>query len=101
MYVILFLLALIGAVVLIDSGFLARTLGHPAGVGSYLKVVWLGSSVGIVAGALGSSLEDEETVRNATYSRRERERYERALRRREDPTSEDGSWLEQDPLSEE
>jgi len=40
----------------------------------HLNLVWLCSSVGIVAGALGSSLEDEETVRNATYSRRERER---------------------------
>jgi hypothetical protein len=76
MYAILFALALLAAVVLIDSGYLAQTLGHPAGVDSYLNLVWLSSSVGIVAGALGSSLEDEETVRKATYSRRERERQE-------------------------
>ncbi|MFC9250746.1 hypothetical protein [Amycolatopsis thailandensis] len=83
MYAILFVLALLAAAVLIDSGYLAQTLGHPVGVGSYLNLVWLCSSVGIVAGALGSSLEDEETVRSATYSRREQERQERNQRRQE------------------
>ncbi|GAA3892755.1 hypothetical protein GCM10022243_67140 [Saccharothrix violaceirubra] len=83
MYAILFALALLAAVVLIDSGYFAQALGHPVGAGSYLKLVWLCSSVGIVAGALGSSLEDEETVRNATYGRRERQRQERNRRRRE------------------
>jgi hypothetical protein len=33
--------------------------------------------VGIVAGAVGSSLEDEERVRRATYSRRERQQRNR------------------------
>ena len=46
----------LAAVVLIDSGYLAQTLGHPVGGGSYLNLVWLGSSSGIVAGALGASL---------------------------------------------
>ncbi|MEV0074187.1 MULTISPECIES: hypothetical protein [unclassified Amycolatopsis] len=68
MYAILFVLALLAAAVLLDSGYLAQTLGHPDGVGSYLNLVWLCSSVGIVAGALGSSPEDKETVRSATYS---------------------------------
>ncbi|MET7995896.1 hypothetical protein ABZU76_33890 [Amycolatopsis sp. NPDC005232] len=89
MYAILFVLALLAAAVLIDSGYFAQALGHPVGVGSYLNLVWLCSSVGIVAGALGSSLEDEETVLNATYSRRERERQERNRRRREYRTSRD------------
>jgi hypothetical protein len=84
MYAILFVLALLAAAVLIDSGYFAQALGHPVGVGSYLNLVWLCSSVGIVAGALGSSLEDEETVRNATYSRRERQRQERNRRRQEE-----------------
>ncbi|OLF16044.1 hypothetical protein [Actinophytocola xanthii] len=89
MYAILFVLALLAAAVLVDSGYFAQTLGHPVGVGSYLNLVWLCSSVGIVAGALGSSLEDEETVRNATYGRRERERQERNQRRREQRRSAD------------
>ncbi|MGW4398938.1 hypothetical protein ACWEHA_26950 [Amycolatopsis nivea] len=85
MYAILYVLALLAAAVLIDSGYFAQALGHPVDAGSYLSVVWLCSSVGIVAGALGSSLEDEETVRNATYGRRERERQERNRSRRESP----------------
>ncbi|SDZ34334.1 hypothetical protein SAMN05421504_11337 [Amycolatopsis xylanica] len=89
MYVILYVLALLAAAVLIDSGYFAQALGHPVGVGSYLNLVWLCSSVGIVAGALGSSLEDEETVRNATYGRREQERQERNRRRREEQASRD------------
>jgi hypothetical protein len=91
MYAILFVLALLAAAVLIDSGYFAQSLGHPVGVGSYLNLVWLCSSVGIVAGALGSSLEDEETVRNATYGRRERERQERNRRRQEDRNSADSA----------
>ncbi|WP_034289858.1 hypothetical protein [Amycolatopsis benzoatilytica] len=87
MYAILYVLALLAAAVLIDSGYFAQALGHSVGVGSYLNLVWLCSSVGIVAGALGSSLEDEETVRNATYGRRERERQERNRRRRDDRIS--------------
>ncbi|GLY38281.1 hypothetical protein Amsp01_043050 [Amycolatopsis sp. NBRC 101858] len=86
MYAILYVVALLAAAVVIDSGYFAQALGHPVGVGSYLNLVWLCSSVGIVAGALGSSLEDEETVRKATYSRRERERQEHNRRGREDRT---------------
>lgn len=84
MYAILYVVALLAAAVVIDSGYFAQTLGHPVGMGSYLNLVWLCSSVGIVAGALGSSLEDEETVRKATYSRRERERQERNQHRVDD-----------------
>ncbi|MEV4051881.1 hypothetical protein AB0J55_11925 [Amycolatopsis sp. NPDC049688] len=39
--------------------------------------MWLATSVGIVAGAVGSSVEDEERVRRATYGRRKRERQQR------------------------
>ena len=89
MYAILFVLSLLAAAVLINSDYFAQTLGHPVGAGSYLNLVWLCTSVGIVAGALGSSLENEETVRNATYGRRERERQERNQRKQEQQDSED------------
>ena len=91
MYAVLYVLAALAAAVLIDSGYFAQTLGHPVGMGSYLNLVWLCSSVGIVAGALGSSLEDEETVRKATYSRRERERQEGNRRRGEDLPTQHGN----------
>ncbi|GAB3146757.1 hypothetical protein GCM10027258_38920 [Amycolatopsis stemonae] len=77
MYAVLFGLALVASIVLVEGTYFGQTLGHPAGPASYLKLVWLATSVGIVAGAVGSSVEDEDRVRRATYSRRERERQER------------------------
>jgi hypothetical protein len=74
MYVILYVVALVAAFAVIDGSFLSSRLGHPSGLTSYTTIVWLACSVGIVAGALGSSFESEEAVRKATYSRRERER---------------------------
>ena len=74
MYVLLYLAALLAALALIDPGYFSSQLHRPASFGTYLKLVWLASSVGIVAGALGSSLESEEAVRDATYGKRELER---------------------------
>jgi hypothetical protein len=83
MYAILFVLALVASIVLIEGSYFGQVLGHPAGPASYLKLVWLSTSVGIVAGAVGSSVEDEDRVRRATYSRRERERQQRNRERAE------------------
>ena len=77
MYAILFVLTLVAAAALIDSGYLRATLKHPVHVADYLKIVWLTASIGIVAGAIGSSLESEEAIRKATYSIREQERQAR------------------------
>jgi hypothetical protein len=70
----LYVLALAAALAVIDAGYLHARLGQPVGIATYATIVWLASSMGIVAGALGSSLDSEEAVRQATYSRRERER---------------------------
>jgi hypothetical protein len=74
MYAILYIVALVASFAVIDSGYLSSQLGHASDPMNYSKIVWLASSVGIVAGALGSSFESEEAVRQATYSKRERER---------------------------
>ncbi len=76
--------ALVASIVLIEGSYFGEVLGHPAGPASYLKLVWLSTSVGIVAGAVGSSVEDEDRVRRATYSRRERERQQRNRERAEE-----------------
>lgn len=81
MYALLFVLTLIGSSAVISVDYLGQQLGHPARFIDYVSLSWLASSMGTVAGALGSSLETEAAVRRATYSRRERER--RARRRRE------------------
>lgn len=77
MCAILFLLTLVAAGALIDSGYLQAILRHSVGIADYVKIVWLTSSVGIVAGAIGSSLESEEAIRKTTYSKREQERQAR------------------------
>ncbi|MCF6525073.1 hypothetical protein HOY81_18585 [Streptomyces sp. JJ36] len=89
MYLMLYGLALLTASAVIDLGFLQSRLGHPAGFGDYATLVWLASSMGIVAGALGSSLEGEEAVRQATYSRRENQRQARNRARADDEDARD------------
>jgi hypothetical protein len=77
-YAILYSLTLLAAAAMIDSGFLHSQLGHPAGIADYAIISWLASSVGIVAGAIGSSLETEDAVEEATYGYRERQRRRRS-----------------------
>lgn len=74
MYAILYVVTLVAALAIIDGSYLSSRLGHPSDLASYATIAWLACSVGIVAGALGSSFESEEAVRKATYSKRERER---------------------------
>jgi hypothetical protein len=75
-YAILFALIFLAAWVFVPGGYFQTTLKHPAGFGEYLTLAWLGASLATVAGALGASLEDEETVRKASYGYRQRRRHE-------------------------
>ena len=77
-YATLFLLVLVAAWVFVPGGYLQSTLRHPVGFGEYLILSWLTASLALVAGALGSSLEDEDTVREAAYGYRQRRRNEDA-----------------------
>lgn len=74
MYVLLFLVTLISALVVIPADFLESTLTHPSGFGEYAIIAWLSASMGTIAGALGSGLASEDAVRRAAYSQREQER---------------------------
>jgi hypothetical protein len=62
--------------IFVDRSFLESILQHPVGFGDYMKLAWITASLATVAGALGSGLEDEETVRDATYGYRQRRRNE-------------------------
>jgi len=75
-YVILFILIFLAAWVFVPGGYFQTTLKHPVAFGEYLTLAWLGTSLATVAGALGASLEDEETVRDASYGYRQRRRHE-------------------------
>ena len=83
-YSILFALIFVAAWVFVPGDYFQSTLKHPAGLGEYLTLAWLETSLATVAGALGASLEDEERVRAASYGYRQR-------RRHEDDESEDES----------
>ncbi|MPY96633.1 MAG: DUF2267 domain-containing protein [Actinophytocola sp.] len=76
MYAVLFTALLLAALIIIPGGYFQSQLGHPVGFGDYLGIVWLASSLGTFAGAIGSTLETPEDLRRAAYSRRERQRRE-------------------------
>ena len=67
---LLFLLSL----VIVDAGYLQSELMHPVSLLDYLMLAWLSASLGTFAGALGSNFNSEESIREATYSRRVYER---------------------------
>jgi hypothetical protein len=75
-YAILFTLLFVAAWVFVPGSYFQSTLKHPVGFGEYVTLAWLGTSLATVAGALGASLEDEESVRAASYGYRQRQRHE-------------------------
>jgi hypothetical protein len=79
-YAVLYAVNLLAEAFLIDPGFLQSTLGHPVRFGDYLSIAWFATSVSLLAGAVGSGFEDEDSVRKAAYSQRERQRHARDQR---------------------
>jgi hypothetical protein len=77
MYAVLCAVIMVAVVSVVDGRYLQSQVGHPAGLRDYAHIVWLSSSIGIVAGALGSRFDGEDAVLHAAYSRRERERRRR------------------------
>ncbi|WP_157358994.1 hypothetical protein [Arthrobacter sp. Soil782] len=78
MYVVLVLSGLLFclALTVIAATYLQEQLGHPVGLFDYVHLAWLASSLGTLAGALGSSFDSDRAIYEATYSRREHERRE-------------------------
>jgi hypothetical protein len=66
-YVVLFVGTALAAALLIDTSVLEQTLQRPAHATDYLTLAWIIGSLSTVGGAIGSGLEDEETVRAAAY----------------------------------
>src|SRR5918995_5116597 len=88
-YAILFALIFVAAWVFVPGAYFQSILKHPVGLGEYLSLAWLATSLATVAGALGASLEHEETVRAASYGYRQRRRQEG----QEDPEGESRGGL--------
>ena len=84
-YAVLFALIFLAAWVFATSSYLQLTLKHPVGLDNYLTLTCITASLATVAGALGSSLEDEDTVGEAAYDHPQRRRQQ------DEDGSEDGS----------
>jgi hypothetical protein len=74
MYLILYAVLLCGALIVIASSYLETQLGHPVTLLDYAGLSWLAASLGTLAGALGSNFDSDDSIREATYSRREHQR---------------------------
>lgn len=84
MYVGLFLVNLGVASFLLSRSLVESSLSHPAGATTYVAVAWGFTTLGMLAGAVGSSLESDQAVRQAAYGYRERQRrQQREKQRRE------------------
>lgn len=73
----LFLITFAAVLLVIPPDYLGTVLGRAAQPGDYLTIAVMASALGTVAGAVGSGLEDDVSVRRATYGYRERERRNR------------------------
>lgn len=74
MYAILFLFIFAGAGAIIAPDYMTKVLGEPVTVGTYARISWLAASMGVTAGALGSSFNSDAAVRRLTHGARERQR---------------------------
>ncbi|KQU04435.1 hypothetical protein ASG56_13900 [Rhodococcus sp. Leaf7] len=71
MYAVLFLVVGAAAAVVISPSFLSERIGRSANVADYVRLAWLSASLGTVAGAVGSTVADQEQILCATFGHRE------------------------------
>ncbi|ONI79972.1 hypothetical protein ALI144C_24985 [Actinosynnema sp. ALI-1.44] len=83
----LFLIALAAVALVVPPAYLAGVLGHPVGFPDYLTIALMASVLGTLAGAVGSGLENDTAVREATYGYRARQRRDRVERDAESGTT--------------
>ncbi|WP_143469606.1 hypothetical protein [Kytococcus aerolatus] len=72
LWVLLFVLMLIGTSAVIPPAFMTEVIGHSAEPNNYLRVAWFSSAMGVVAGGLGVSFDDDADLRLMTHAQRER-----------------------------
>ncbi|MCA1604264.1 MAG: hypothetical protein LC775_01990, partial [Acidobacteria bacterium] len=76
LYLALFAIVLLAGLFVMDGDLLRQSLRHPVARTDYIVLAWFASSVATIAGALGSSVEDDTVVREATYGFRQMQRME-------------------------
>lgn len=63
---------------------------------NYLKLLWFVASLGLLAGAMGSTVENEEKIRRITYSYRQYHRYKEAKQEAEQHQHESNDETQQE-----
>src|SRR3954447_1369131 len=63
----LLVLSVVGGAALIPQSVYHGNVGHAPALADYLKLGWLAATIATVAGALGSLIESDESVREAAY----------------------------------
>jgi hypothetical protein len=79
-YVALYVLSVVWALFVLDPAVVSRNARTSLGYGDLFLLAWFVASVATVGGALGSSLESDEAIRAAAYSKREEDRRSRLAR---------------------
>lgn len=76
-YLVVSLLLTISILIFVPMGLFETWTNVEANVTwpDYLTLIWFTSSLGVLAGAFGSTVEEEEKIRNITYSYRQLFRY--------------------------
>lgn len=70
LYAALLMIAAVCATALVPDGLEAGQIGHRVGLAGDLHLAWLTASLATVGGALGSLVEDDAAVSDATYRSR-------------------------------
>lgn len=70
LYIALYLVLFVGALIVITPTYLQAEMGHDISIVDYLRLTWLAASLGTFAGALGSNFDGNADIERATYSRR-------------------------------
>jgi hypothetical protein len=67
LYAGLLVLSVVGGAALIPQSVYEANVGHAPTLADYLKLGWLAATIATLAGALGSLIESDESVREAAY----------------------------------
>jgi hypothetical protein len=70
-YTTVFLALLVLSVVIVDTNYFRSQVNDEPFPWGYAKLAWLTASLGTFAGAIGSSFDNDDAIREATYNRRE------------------------------
>lgn len=73
-YTTVFTVLLVLSMVIVEPSYFRSQVDDEPFPWGYAKLAWLTASLGTMAGAIGSSFDNDESIRQATYNRREHAR---------------------------